>query len=114
VLFAARIGVQTKNSMQQNEKVTTQNRYGKDRFAQKLELYEGLRALPDNVSRANSAVIWIAAIITFGLDILADAKAPWYVYLILVLLSLKYCLFAVWREKNAKAKQNKFVRKSPA
>lgn len=86
-------------------KTNDTNQHREDRFAQKLKLYEGLRVLPNNVSRANSAVIWIAAISTIGLGVLAEAKAPWYAYLILVLLSLKYCLFAVWREKNAKSKQ---------
>ena len=81
------------------------NNYGEDRFAKKLKLYEGLRVLPNNVSRANNAIIWIAAICTIGLGVLAEVKAPWYAYLILVFLSLKYCLFAVWREKNAKSKQ---------
>jgi hypothetical protein len=86
-------------------KTNDTNHHGEDRFSQKLKLYEGLRVLPNNVSRANSAVIWIAAISTIGLGVLAEVKAPWYVYLILVFLSLKYCLFAVWREKNAKSKQ---------
>jgi len=86
-------------------KTNDTNHHGEDRFAQKLKLYEGLRVLPNNVSRANSAVIWIAAISTIGLGTLAGVKAPWYAYLILVLLSLKYCLFAVWREKHAKSKQ---------
>lgn len=86
-------------------KTNDTNHHGEDRFAQKLKLYEGLRVLPNNVSRANSAVIWIAAISTIGLGVLAEVKAPWYAYLILVFLSLKYCLFAVWREKNAKSKQ---------
>lgn len=92
------------------------NHHGEDRFSQKLKKYpvEALRVLPNNVSRANSAIIWIAAISTIGLSILAEVKAPWYAYLILVFLSLKYCLFAVWREKNAKTKQNKFAGKSPA
>ena len=89
------------------------NHHGEDRFSQKLRLYEGLRVLPNNVSRANSAVIWIAGICTIGLFGLAEARAPWYAYLILVLLSLKYCLFAVWREKHAKAKQKQFTGKSP-
>ena len=86
-------------------KTNDKNHHGEDRFAQKLKLYEGLRVLPNNVSRANSAVVWIAAISTIGLGVLAEVKAPWYAYLILVFLSLKYCLFAVWREKNAKSKQ---------
>jgi hypothetical protein len=90
------------------------NHNGTDRFAQKLKFYDGLRILPNNVSRANSAIIWIAAICTIGIGIIAEVKGPWYAYLIIVLLSLKYCLFAVWREKNAKTKQNKFVGKSPA
>ena len=96
-------------------KTNDTNHHGEDRFAQRLKQYpiEGLRALPNNVSRANSAVIWIAAICTIGLCVLAEVKAPWYAYLILVLLSLKYCLFAVWREKNAKAKQKQFTGKSP-
>jgi hypothetical protein len=94
-------------------KTNDTNHHGEDRFSQKLKLYESLRILPNNVSRANCAVIWIAAICTIGLFGLAEAKAPWYAYLILVLLSLKYCLFAVWREKNAKAKQNRFTGKSP-
>lgn len=81
------------------------NHHGEDRFSQKLKLYEGFRVLPNNVSRPNSAIIWIAAISTTGLCVLAQAKAPWFAYLILVLLSVKYCSFAVWREKNAKSKQ---------
>jgi hypothetical protein len=94
-------------------KTNDTNHHGEDRFSQKLKLYEGLRVLPNNVSRANSAVIWIAAICTIGLFGLAEARAPWYAYLILALLSLQYCLFAVWREKNAKAKQKQFTGKSP-
>jgi len=87
--------------------------HGKDPFAEKLKIYEPLRVLSNNVSRANSAVIWIAAICTIGLFTLAEAKAPWYAYLILVVLSTKYCLFAVWREKNGKSKQIKSARESP-
>jgi hypothetical protein len=94
-------------------KSNDKNHHGEDRYSQKLKLYEPLRVLPNNVSRANSAVIWIAAISTIGMCVLAEVKAPWYAYLILVLLSLKYCLFAVWREKNAKSKQIKSARESP-
>jgi hypothetical protein len=90
------------------------NHHGEDRFAQKLKLYDGLRVLPNNVSRANSAIIWIAAISIIGVATVAEANGPWYAYLIIVLLSLKYCLFAVWREKHAKSKQSKFAGKGPA
>lgn len=92
------------------------NHHGEDRFSQKLKKYpvEALRVLPNNVSRANSAVIWIAAICTLGFVGLAEARAPWFAYLILFASEFTLCSFAVWREKNAKTKQNKFVGKSPA
>src|SRR5580765_1067591 len=95
------------------DKTDDKNHHGEDRFSRKLKFYEPLRVLPNNVSRANSAVVWIAAICTVGVCVLAEVKAPWYAYLIVVLLSLKYCLFAVWREKHGKSKQIKFARESP-
>ena len=95
--------------------MTEDNRHhhGEDRYAHKLRLYDGLKVLPSNVSRANSAVIWMAAIHTTGLPALALAKAPWFAYLILLASSVVYCSFAVWREKNAKPKQKEFHGTSP-
>jgi hypothetical protein len=76
----------------------------KDKYQAKLKFYEGFRALPAKVSRANSAIIYIAAVTGLALVGLAEARAPWYVYVILAFLSTEYCLFAVWREKHAKTK----------
>ena len=90
------------------------NHHGEDRFAQKLRLYEPLRALPNNVSSANSAIIWIAAISTVGFVGLAWARAPWFTYLILLASEVVRCSFAVWREKHVKAKQNKASGKGQA
>lgn len=90
-----------------------QRPHGKDRYEQKLRLYDGLNVLPKNVSRPNCAVIWIAAITTGGLPALALAKAPWYSYLILFALSVTYCLLAVWREKHAKPKQKELSGQGP-
>jgi hypothetical protein len=82
-----------------------QHHHGEDRYAQKRRLYDGLKDLPNNVSRANSAVIRIAAIHVAGVSVLAVARAPWFPYLILLASSVLYCSFAVWREKHAKPKQ---------
>ena len=84
-----------------------------DRYAQKLRFYEGFMVLSNKVSRANGAVIWIAAIHTAGFPALAVAKAPWFSYLILLSSSVVFCSFAVWREKNAKPKQKEFSGTSP-
>jgi hypothetical protein len=87
------------------------NPHGEDRFAQKLRLYDDLRVLPNNVSRANSAIIWIAAICMPSLVGLAVVKATWIPYLIWLTSLIALCSFAVWREKHAKAKQNKITGK---
>jgi hypothetical protein len=88
--------------------------HGEDRFAQKLKLYEALRVLPNNVSKANRAIIWIAAISMLGLVGLAEAKASRFPYLIWFASLVTLCSFAVWREKHAKAKQNKTSGKGQA
>jgi hypothetical protein len=75
-----------------------------DKYQANLKFYEGIQALPAKVSRANSAVVCIASITGVTLVGLAGVRAPWYAYLILAVLSTKYCLFAVWREKHAKTK----------
>ena len=82
--------------------------HGEDRYTQKLRFYDGLRVLPNKVSRANGAVIWIAAINTAGFPALAVAGGPWFSYLILLASSVVYCSFAVWREKNANPKEKEF------
>ena len=87
--------------------------HGEDRYTQKLRLYDGLKDLPNNVSRANRAVIRIAAIHVAPVPILAVAGAPWLPYLILLASSVLYCSFAVWREKHAKPKQKEFHGTSP-
>ena len=93
---------------------TNQRRHhGEDRYAQKLRLYDGFGVLSNKVSRANGAVIWIAAIHVAALPALAAAGAPWFAYLILLASSVVYCSFAVWREKNAKPKQKEFTGTSP-
>jgi hypothetical protein len=89
------------------------NHHGADRFAQKLKRYEGLRVLPNNVSRANSALIWIAAICTPSYVGLAAVHASRFPYIIAFASQLILCSLAVWREKHAKTKQ-KFVGKGPA
>jgi hypothetical protein len=90
------------------------NHHGEDRFAQKLKRYEGFRVLPSNVSKANRAIIWIAWISMLGLVGLAEAKAPWFAYPIWFTSLITLCSFAVWREKNVKAKQNKTSGKGQA
>jgi hypothetical protein len=90
-----------------------QRRHYEDRYTEKLRLYDGLRVLPNKVSRANSAVIWIAAIHTAAFSTLAVAHTQWFVYLIVFANSVICCSLAVWREKNAKPKQKEFTGKSP-
>jgi hypothetical protein len=81
--------------------------HGDDRFAQKLKLYANLDVIPQKVSRANSAVILIAGVCVGGLVGLAWCKAPWYSYLVLAVVSVIYCGFAVWREKDDKSSKQK-------
>ena len=95
-------------------KTNDTNHHGEDRFSQKLKLYESLHVLPNKVPRAKSAVVLIAAICATALCVIAEAKAPWFAYLALLGLAVILCLFAVWPNENAKAKQNKSAGKSPA
>ncbi|SRR6266508_1777375 len=87
--------------------------HGEDRYAQKLRLYDGLRVLPNNVSRANGAVIWIAAIHIPVFATFAVARAQWFAYLTLFASLGLCCALAVWREKHAKPKQKEFTGTSP-
>jgi len=94
------------------ETTNRRRQHEEDRYAQKLRFYDGFRVLSNKVSRANGAVIWIAAIHVAGFVALAVARAPWFAYLILLASSVVYCSFAVWREKNAKP-QKEFSGTSP-
>ncbi|MFZ1072506.1 MAG: hypothetical protein WAO21_03630 [Verrucomicrobiia bacterium] len=94
-------------------KTNDTNHHGEDRFSQKLKLYESLHVLPNKVPRAKSAVVLIAAICAIALCVIAEVKAPWFAYLTLLGLAVILCLFAVWPNENAKAKQKQFTGKSP-
>jgi hypothetical protein len=96
------------------DKTNDKNHHGEDRFALKQKLYESLQVLPNKVPREKSAVVLIAVICATVLCVIAEAKAPWFAYLTLLGLAIILCLFAVWPNEHAKAKQNKSVGKSPA
>jgi hypothetical protein len=90
-----------------------QRRHQEDRYAERVRFYDGLTALPNKVSRPNSAVILIAVAQVPVLPALAVARAPWFAYLALFATSVLYCSLAVWREKHAKPKQKEFSGTSP-
>ncbi len=94
------------------ETTNRRRQHGEDRYTQKLRFYDGIRVLPNNISRANSAVIWIAAIHTACLSTLAVARAQWFAFVTLF-AGLGLCLLAVWPGKNAKPKQKEFNGTSP-
>ena len=72
------------------------------RYLDRLRSYASLREIPPDVSPPNKAVIVIASVCLTAICYLAAVKAPWYAFGCVVFLSITYCTFAVWREKNVK------------
>ncbi len=72
------------------------------KYLDRLRSYGGLREIPPDVSPPNKAVIVIASSCLTAICVLGAVKAPWYAFVCVVFLSITYCTFAVWREKNVK------------
>jgi hypothetical protein len=92
----------------------TNNSDNNDRFEQKLRFYDGLNvsALPKNLSKANSALIWVNALSIIGLCGLAKYSAPWYGYVIITFLGTQASLLAIWREKDVQRNTNSSIKDS--